>query len=147
MDVPENWIELELKSHDSYVGGIRTSAGDTIFFDYGKDTYPMDYAIKVNDIKEYQKLDSIGFEMDRLIFSKYPHIDQNQGTFHKEYYYYDSIGSYVPKIRVPKKAGNGSTAIYFDSLQNGKSLYLSGINLGEDEQRMLLKSFSTIKIN
>ena len=61
--VPVDWIKLDIKGMDSYVGGIETVEKDTVLFDYGKNTYIMDNTIKVNDIKEYKELDSIGFEI------------------------------------------------------------------------------------
>ena|SRR5690554_439905 len=144
--VPVDWMKLDIKGMDSYVGGIETVEKDTVLFDYGKNTYIMDNTIKVNDIKEYKELDSIGFEMSDLIFSRHPFIDQNQGTFHNEYYYYEKVGNYKPKISVPKISGKGLTAILFDSLPNGNMLYLYAKNLNKKEQEILLESFKTIKI-
>ncbi len=144
--VPSTWRKLDIKGVDSYVGGFSTKSGDSILFDYGKRTYKMDLVFKVNDSKEYKKLDSVGFEVDDLIFSKYPNIDQNQGTFHNEYYMYDSINNYQAKISAPKRIGNGITGIYFEGLPKGNSLYLYGNNLSDDEHKELIKSFETIKI-
>ncbi|RZS93146.1 hypothetical protein [Aquimarina brevivitae] len=144
--VPRTWNKLDVKGIDSYVGGFSTNSGDSIFFDYGNHTFKMDLVLKVNDLKEYKKLDSIGFEVNDLIFSKYPNIDQNQGTFHNEYYMYDSIDNYQAKISAPKIIGNGTTGIYFEGLPKGKNLYVYGNNLTDNEHRELLKSFKTIKI-
>ena len=144
--IPNTWNKIDIKGIDSYVGGFSTKSGDSILFEYGKHTYQMDVVFKINDLKEYEKLDSIGFDMADLIFSKYPNIDQNQGTFHKEYYMYDSIDNYKAKISLPKKFGCGTTGIYFEGLSKGNSLYVYGNNLTDAEQNELLKSFKTINI-
>ena len=87
--LPSNWKPVELVGIDSYVGGFLTTKGDTIIFDYGRDTPTNSEVIGVSDIKDKQKLDSLDFPIDEMLFSKQPKIDMNQGTFHKEYYYYD----------------------------------------------------------
>jgi len=144
--VPEDWSKIDVKGIDSYIGGFATKSGDSIYFDYGKHGYKMDIVLKVNDLKEYKKLDSIGFNVEDLIFSKHPGIDQNQGTFHREYYMYDSIGKYQAKISVPKKDNFGVTGIFFESLPDDNNLYIYGSNLKQSEQKLLLESFKTIKI-
>lgn len=38
-----------------------------------------------------------------LYSSNTPEIDQAQGTFLKEFYYYDTIENHIAKVKVPKK--------------------------------------------
>jgi hypothetical protein len=144
--VPNTWNKIDLQGIDSYVGGFTTESGDTISFDYGKYTYDMDEALKVNDIKEFELLDSIGFDTDELHFSEQPNIDENQGTFHNEYYKYDTINNFRVKISIPKYKMSGTTGIFFREVTKGNDLFIHGTDLSDKEQKELLKSFETIKI-
>lgn len=145
--VPDNWKKIEIKGVDSYVGGIVLNEKDTLFFDYGSSTALINDAIVVEDIKNLAKMKQEGFSVESLTFSKTPNLDQNQGIFHKEYYMYDTISGYTPKIKVPKRIGDGVTAICFDSLNTKKErLYLYAKNLDTIKQFELLKAFKTIKI-
>lgn len=146
IEVPKTWEKLNIQGMDSYVGGIKTKNGDSVYFDYGKDTYKMDNVLKVNNIKEFKELDSIGFDVEELIFSKHPNIDQNQGTFHDEYYFYDTVDNYNVKFSIPKKPGMGITAVLFDNLPNNNTLYIYARNINKVEQDKLIEAYNTIKI-
>ncbi|WP_430408589.1 hypothetical protein [Kordia sp.] len=147
IEIPNDWRKIELIGIDSHVGGIVTNKNDSITFDYGRDTPDNNEVLGVSHINEKDKLDSLGFPVSEIFFSKYPKIDMNQGTFHNEYYYYDNIDNREVKIGVPKKIGAGITSIFFDSLTNrNDNLYLYGRDLDTLEQFKLLKAFRTIKI-
>ena len=147
IEVPNNWTKVELKGIDSYVGGFLTAKNDTITFDYGKHTPNNSEVIGVSHINEKQKLDSLDFPIAEMFFSKQPKVDMNQGTFHKEYYYYDNVDNRKVKIKVPKKIGVGITSIFFDSLTvKNDNLYLYGHDLDTLQQFKLLTAFKTIKI-
>lgn len=144
--LPNNWKEIKIKGIDSEVNAIITDKNDTILFDYGKFSNYNNEVVNVVDIKEYKKLDSLGFPVKEMYFSKIPDIDKNQGTFHKEFYYYDTIDVKVGKVRVPKVVGKGITSISFDSINNtNERLYISGENLDSLNQFEFIKSFKTIK--
>ncbi|WP_374175207.1 hypothetical protein [Flavobacterium tructae] len=147
ISVPNNWEKVNIKGIDSYVGGIVMNKKDTLFFDYGNSTALINDAIVIEDIKNFTKMKEEGFSIENLTFSKTPDLDQNQGIFHKEYYMYDTISGFIPKIKVPKRIGNGVTAICFDSLNTKKErLYIYAKNLDTIKQFELLKAFKTIKI-
>jgi hypothetical protein len=145
--VPKNWKKVDVKGTDSYVGGILLNCNDTVFFDYGNSTALINDAIIVEDVKKYSIMKEEGFYIKNFKFSKTPKLDQNQGVFHKEYYFYDTISGFIPKIKIPKEIGNGLTAICFDSLNiNRERLYIYAKNLDTLEQFQLLKAFKTIQI-
>lgn len=147
IEVPEKWEKVELKGIDSYVGGISLNNDrDTLFFEFGSSAPKMNEVIGVNSISNYNKLKREGFDLDNIFFSKTPDIDQNQGVFHKEYYYYKAIDSHQAKVKIPKIIGDGLTAISFDSLNlKNDKLYIYCKNLDTINQFNVIKSFNTIK--
>lgn len=142
--IPENWKQLKVNGIDSSVDAFLTKKNDTILFDYGKYSSKIDNVVNVSDINEKRELDSLGFPTKEMFFSKIPDIDKNQGTFHREYFYYEEIDGKMAKIQVPKHIGQGFTKIYFDDI-NGKTLSIRSKNLDSTEQFELLKSFKTLK--
>ena len=145
--VDNDWNKIDLEGIDSYVGAIKTAKGDTLIFEYGSQAPIINDAYMVEDIKKYDKMKSEGFNVEDIFFSKNFSLDQNQAVFHKEYYLYDTIDSYLVKMKIPKSIGNGLTAISFDSLDiNKNKFYLFGKDLDTLEQFKLLKAFKTIKI-
>ena len=147
ISVDNDWHKINLEGIDSYVGAIKTAKGDTLIFEYGIQAPMINDAYMVEDIKNYNKMKSEGFNVENIFFSKNFSLDQNQAVFHKEYYLYDTIDSYLVKMKIPKNIGNGLTAISFDSLDvNKNKFYLFGKNLDTLEQFKLLKAFKTIKI-
>ena len=147
IEIPSNWNKIEVKGIDSFVGGFLTSTGDTITFDYGKHVSKIDQVINVSHVSEKRKLDSLGFPVNEMFFSKTPDIDKNQGVFHDEYYYYKVIDNRLSKIQVPKQIGKGITKIYFDNLnEKGNNLTIVGRSLDTISQSKLIKTFNTIKI-
>lgn len=146
IDIPEQWNQVILKGIDSKIDGVVTKSKDTIFFDFGNYSSSINNVVNVVDIKNQKKLDSLGFPIDEMFFSKTPSIDKNQGVFHKEYYYYSKIDNRVAKIQIPKKIGTGITKIFFDSIDNtGNKLSISGVNLDTTCQYQLEKAFKTIR--
>lgn len=147
IEIPSNWNEIKIKGIDSYVGGFVTDKGDTIKFDYGEHTSKIDQVINVSHISEKKKLDSLGFPVNEMFFSKTPNIDKNQGVFHNEYYYYEEFDNKLFKIQLPKQIGKGITKIYGDSVdERGNKLAIVGRDLDTITQFKLLRAFSTVKI-
>ncbi|CAA0227422.1 conserved hypothetical protein [Tenacibaculum maritimum] len=148
VEIPVKWNRIPLKGIDSQINGILTEKKDTITFDLGMFSSDFSNVINVSNESERKKLDSLGFPTDEINFSKTPIIDKNQGVFHKEYYYYETIGENIGKIRVPKKAGNGVTGISFRNINNSKKhLTIYSNNLNYKEQKELIKLFKTIVFN
>ena len=146
IEIPSKWEKINFKGIDSQVYGIIIKNKDTIMIDYGLYSYDFDNVINVSSESTRNKLDSLGFPIKEMNFSKTPNVDKNQGVFHNEYYYYYKIGDNLGKIRVPKKAGKGILGISFRNVKNSENhLTISGRNLNLDHQNQLLKSFQTIK--
>lgn len=142
--IPADWQELNLRGIDSYVFGIKTKSNDTIFFDYGNNTYKMNEAVNVTNIEKRDTLINLGFDVNEMAFSETPELDKNQGVFHKEYYSYDTINGRVAKIRLPKKAAIGTTGIYFNLGKQGLYVYTKNVDIRTQEK--VLESFKTIII-
>lgn len=144
--LPKYWKQINVQGIDSDVQIILTKNGDSIFFDFGKFSEKFDETKKVFSIEQIKKYKTMGMDTDNLFFSNTPEIDQAQGTFLKEYYYYVTIDKIRGKIKVPKVTSHGEVGIYFDSIDNkNNKLSIIGKNLNENDQKEILKSFNTIK--
>ncbi|MFG4002092.1 hypothetical protein [Flavobacterium aquidurense] len=144
--LPQDWKKINVPGIDSDVQIVITKNGDSIYFDFGKFSEKFDETNKVFSIAQIKKYKAMGMDTDNLFFSNTPEIDQAQGTFLKEYYYYVTIDKVRGKIKVPKIIGKGEVGIYFDSIDNKNNrLSIIGKNLNENDQKDILKSFNTIK--
>ena len=148
IDVPANWTTFKYDGIDSSVQGLITNNGDTIYSSFNKSAMSFDETVQVFSKAQIAKYDSLGLDTKSLYYSENPSIDESQGTFLKEFYYYDTISGFKAKIIQPKKIGNGLTGISikgFDSESNRLTLYSRGLDT--INQFKLLKSIKTIKIN
>ena len=155
--VPENWNEIELKSIDSYVGGIQTSENDTLIFDigaYSPDVSKNDLPL-VFDKKSYAELN----EKQKILLKKTKHliVDSISGNIDfKKYLRQKSetvkIDCFNAKIITTRNKGFGTTGMYIDSLKGGDqnsnktrfSFY--GENLKEKTEKDFIKALKTIKL-
>lgn len=143
ISLPSSWKKIQAQSTDSDVDIVITKNNDSIYFDFGQYSQDFSETNKVFNIEQIRKYDSLKMDTKWLHFSPTPEIDQAQGTFLKEYYYYDTISKYIAKVKIPKKIGQGETGIHFSNI-NQKKLTIIGKNLNADEQNILVKSFNTI---
>ncbi|MBP4139145.1 hypothetical protein [Flavobacterium geliluteum] len=144
MSLPSSWKKIKVKGIDSKVNLIVTKNNDSIYFDLGQYSQEFNETNKVFSKEQIQKYDSLKMNINGLHFSDTPEIDQAQGTFLQEYYYYDTINKKVGKIKIPKKYQQGETGIYFSKI-NKNALSIVGKNLNKEEQEILIESFKTIK--
>lgn len=142
--LPSQWRKIEVKGIDSNVNIVLTSNKDSIYFDLGIYAQKFNETNKVFSPSQIHKYDSLNMDVKWLYSSNTPEIDQAQGTFLKEFYFYDTIGKYIAKVKVPKKYGQGETGIHFN-LGNKNALTIIGKNLNSEEQTILLESFKSIK--
>ncbi len=148
MVIPSNWEKIKLKGIDSNIYLILTDRGDSIFSDFGRYSQKFEETVKVFSKAQIVKYKALGMDTEELYSSANPEIDQSQGTFLREYYYYDTIDGKIAKIKIPKKAPKGQTGINFDSVDSRKnSLTITAEDLSQEEQHLLLKSFTTIRFN
>ena len=143
ISLPSSWKKIQSQNTDSYVNIVVTQNKDSIYFDFGQYSQDFNETNKVFSIQQIRKYDSLKMDTKWLHFSRTPEIDQAQGTFLKEYYYYDTINKYIGKVKVPKKNGQGETGIHFSDINHNK-LTIIGKNLSSEEQNILVKSFSSI---
>ncbi|WP_202703795.1 hypothetical protein [Flavobacterium sp. UGB4466] len=145
ISLPSSWKKIKTKGIDSNVNIIVTKNNDSIYFDLGQYSQEFNKTNKVFSKEQIRKYDSLKMNINGLHYSDTPEIDQAQGTFLKEYYYYDTINRKVAKIKVPKKYKLGETGIYFSKINNN-ALSIVGKNLNKEEQEILVESFKTIKL-
>jgi hypothetical protein len=142
--LPSTWKKVIVNGIDSEINVLVTPNGDSIYFDLGQYAQKFDETNKVFSEAQIRKYDSLNMDIKGLHSSDTPEIDQAQGTFLKEYYYYDTIDKKIGKIKVPKKDGFGDTGVYFKDV-NKSQLTIIGKNLVKNEQDILVNSFHTIK--
>ncbi|QKX05020.1 hypothetical protein HN014_08860 [Aquimarina sp. TRL1] len=148
IDIPKSWIKKEYDAIDFKANFLITEKNDTIHIEYGNYKDLFDDTVQVFSMDQIKKYDSLGLDTKNLVFSKKPHIDQSQGTFLNEFYYYDTISNLRAKLRFPKNEKSGITGISFDSINSlGKDLKIYAKNLDEKEEKLLKDAFKTIKIN
>ncbi|UOX32290.1 hypothetical protein LXD69_09505 [Flavobacterium sediminilitoris] len=143
--VPFSWKKYQAKGIDSEIYYLITQENDTILVEIGKYINDFDDVLNVSNLSEYDKLDSLGFPVKEMYFSETPEIDKNQGVFHKEFYYYDTINNNIGKIKEPKFIGKGVTAILFKTPNSGENVLISAKNLDLTSHKCLLDSFKTIQ--
>jgi len=147
INVPATWNKIEIKGIDSNVYAIVTENSDSIFLDFGKYSESFNETNKVFSREQIQKYKMMKMETKALYFSDNPEIDQAQGTFLKEYYYYDTIDNIAAKLKIPKIPSKGETGIHFANIdRNGNYLTIIGKNLNSKEQTSLIEAFKTIKV-
>ncbi len=145
--VPKTWKKFEAPGIDSRVYGIITHKGDSVYNSYGINSRKFDDQVQVFSYEQIAKYDSLGLDTTYLVYSKEPKLDENQGTFLNEYYYYDTISNFRAKFRIPKKTGEGFIGISIDSLNNkGDRLVIFAEDVDNESQTKLIEAFKTIKI-
>jgi hypothetical protein len=143
--IPYEWQTRSFDGIDSKYLAIITSSKDTISIDNSRYSMKFDETLKVFSYEQIKKYDSLEMDTEDLKRSKTPSIDQNQGVFLNEYYYYEEIDKNLGKIRIPKK-DKGIFGISFRNInESNKHLTIYVRDIGYEERKVLLKSFKTIK--
>ena len=120
-EVPKNWKKKDIKGIDSKRTSFITSSSDTIYFEYGTYNNPFNESkIIVNDSLIYKTLKENSFD-ESIVFSTNKELDNNQGIFLDNYYYYDTINNHVAKVMLPKKSKKGQMGIYFENIDRKKN--------------------------
>lgn len=120
-EVPTNWKKIDIKGIDSKIISFVTSGSDTIYFEYGAYNNTFNESkIIVNDSLMYKTLkeNSAG---ENIEFSIDKELDNSQGVFLDNYYYYDTISNHVAKVMLPKKSKKGQMGMYFENIDGKKN--------------------------
>ncbi|WP_430614149.1 hypothetical protein [Flavobacterium sp. JP2137] len=144
MDMPLDWQSSKQRGIDSEVFYLITKNQDTVLVEMGKYSISFDEVIVVNNVKDYHLFKSNDFPVRDMFFSDTPEVDENQGVFHHEFYYYDTINNKKAKLRIPKKNSIGRTSIRFTDFRGDESLTITATNLDSIMQKELVKSFYSI---
>ena len=151
IDVPVTWQQVKTSGIDSFVGHLTLDKGDTIMFDLGWYSNPLDeeYKFKIEDGKVYLKnekestYNSVLYEF----YGKADTIDIEKLKVNK--IRWTTVDGKKAKIVQPRLTGKGMTGIYFDSLWSAGSgidkLQISGTDLDPENERRLLQAFETLK--
>lgn len=146
--IPESWSPFIIHGIDSKAYGFITPSKDTIFTSFGENAIQFDETVQVFSYEQISKYNSIGLDTKNLYYSKKPSVDEAQGAFLNEYYYYDTIDGLMAKFIMPKRLGDGFTGITFDSIDSKSNrLVLYGKDLDTLIHFKLLNAFKTIEIN
>lgn len=146
IDIPSEWIVKKEKGIDSQVIYLITAANDSILLEIGKNVTRLSNIVPVAHVDSISLFKDNGILVEDISFSYAPEIDENQGIFHKEYYYYDTINNNIGKLQIPKKTGKGSTSVNFDAIYNNTSVTITGRNLDSLTQNNLIKVFYSLRL-
>lgn len=143
IDVPGTWQQVRAKGIDSYVGQMILDNGDTVSFDLGWYSNPLDDESVYVDNNDVYLVDN----GNPRFFGKADTV--NIDSLKKNKITWTMIDGKRAKIVQPKMTGQGMTGVYFDSLWVAGSgidrFQMSGTNLHPDNERQLLKAFRTLK--
>lgn len=151
IDVPTTWEHVKANGIDSFVGHLALGNGDSVMFDLGWYSNPLEeeYKFQVENGDVYLKNEekstqnSVFFEF----YGKADTVDVEKFMVNK--ISWSTIDNRKAKIVQPRKTGKGMTGVYFDSLWTEGSgtdrFQMNGKNLHPDNERLLLKAFETIK--
>lgn len=141
--IPENWDLEESMPIDSEAYCFIFN-DNKVYIEFGIYQQGIEDAVRVDSVEEKRKLEASGESLEDMFFSDNPSLDMNQGTFHKEYYYYQIIDNKLCKIQVPKRNVKGKTML-FHKFKDGNKLTIYSLNLNRQEQDVLINVFETLK--
>ena len=116
---------------------------------FGKDVPSFNEIVKVYSFRDKAHFDSINWEVEGLIFSEQPVIDEGQGVYLKEYYMLDTVDDVPVKYKIPKIIGRGNLGVHFHDLDGGNMMTIqSKSEIGDTlTQYEIFKSFKSIEFN
>ncbi|MDR6463361.1 hypothetical protein [Chryseobacterium sediminis] len=146
---PKDWNQLTLDDYDSNAGIIITKNKDSIFYDYGPYSNPLDETSAViisrEELRELLKVNPKADTTEFIILNE----NTRREDFIKSKITYKKIDGYKAKLLEPKKIGKGMTGVYIDSLKTGSlgkiRFNLYGTNLKKESQTELLKAIQTLQ--
>jgi hypothetical protein len=146
---PKDWNQLKLDDYDSNAGIIVTKNKDSIFYDYGPYSNPLDETSAViitrEELRELLKVNPKADTTEFIILNE----NTRNEDFIKSKITYKKIDGYKAKLLEPKKIGKGMTGVYIDSLKTGSlgkiRFNLYGKNLKKESQTELLKAIQTLQ--
>jgi hypothetical protein len=146
---PKDWTQLKLDDYNSNAGIIVTKNKDSIFYDYGPYSNPLDETSAViitrEELRELLKVNPKADTTEFIILNE----NTRNEDFIKSKTTYKKIDGYKAKLLEPKKIGKGMTGVYIDSLKTGSlgkiSFNLYGKNLKKESQTELLKAIQTLQ--
>ena len=153
IEVPKSWTIIPQNGIDSYVGGIVIDHSDTLFFDLGWHSNPLEeekpYLIAHNKVFLINKEKSTS---NHTFYDYYGQLDTTDlEQFLKNSVSFETIAHRKAKIIRPKQSGIGNTGIYIDSLWIAgcgiDRFSLSGTDLKPANEIMVLKALRTIRFS
>jgi hypothetical protein len=151
IDVPSTWQPVKAKGIDSYVGLMTLDHGDTVSFDLGWYSNPLEeeYKFMVENGDVYLKNEKESTS-NSVLFEFYGKADTvDIEKFKINQVILTTIDGKKAKIIRPRQTGHGMTGIYFDSLWVAGSgtdrFQMNGTDLHPDNEKQLLKAFETLR--
>lgn len=149
--VPSAWQPLNEKGIDSFVGRIALTDGDTISFDLGWYSNPLEEEVPYKvDEKNVYLLDQSKSTSNSRTYDFYGRRDTvDVEQFHKNKITWSTIDGRKAKVIEAKLPGDGMTGIYIDSVWRAGSgidrFQLNGTDLTPANQQALLAAIQTLK--
>ncbi|MBX2897926.1 MAG: hypothetical protein KF763_20960 [Cyclobacteriaceae bacterium] len=151
IDVPSTWQPVRAKGIDSYVGLMTLDHGDTVSFDLGWYSNPLEeeykFMVENGDLYLKKENESTSNSAFFEFYGKADTVDIEK--FKVNNVTWTTIDGKRAKLIQPKNIGTGMTGIYFDSLWVAGSgtdrFQMNGKDLHPDNERQLLKAFETLK--
>jgi hypothetical protein len=144
--VPSNWQKTNLKGIDSNVSIVITDKNDTLVIDYGKFSDQFNEIVEVRSLERKAEFDSVNFHYpENMVFSENAEIDQAQGLYLEEYFFYETIDGKKAKLGFPKLNKNGRCLLHIANADNnGNKLSIYVHNVDERTQKEVYSFFKSI---
>lgn len=150
VQVPRHWKELKLDACDSNARIIVTKNLDSIHFDHGMYSNPLEenpLIIDRRNLKEILSQDPKTDTSEFVIVKSTKNV--NREDYIKSKISYKNIDGYKAKVLIPKKIGKGITGIYIDKIEtelHGEVKFnFMGEDLTKETQAELLRAINTLK--
>lgn len=150
IEVPRHWKYIPQQGVDSFVGIIDIGHNDSLHFDLGL------YANNLQEQKAFMVTEGnrVHFRDGNLDWNgvwkyagKLNEVDTNQFVLNR--YSWTKLDGKKARIVIPKKAGKGTTGVYFPKAQSDRftdyPFQINGQNLKPENQEAFLKAINTLK--
>ncbi|EHQ27559.1 hypothetical protein [Mucilaginibacter paludis] len=157
IEVPVSWQPVATKSIDSFTGEIHIDSSTVISFDFGWYSNSLDedkecdrYMIEKGDVYIADTTGATREKKGTAVWLYYGKADStNLQKLRLSDVKYTTINNHKAKLVIAKKAGQGTTGVYFDSLWVAGSdkdrFQLNSYNLSKEKQQELLTAIKTLK--
>lgn len=123
-----------------------TDKNDTLVIDYVKFSDQFNENVEVRSLERKADFDSVNFHYpENMVFSENAEIDQAQGLYLDEYFFYETIDEKKAKLGFPKLNEKGRCLLHIANADNnGNKLSIYVLNVDERTQKEVYSFFKSI---